>query len=91
MRKLLILYGLEKIVERSAKFFETQTLTPESLKLVYQQRETLLTELRPEALTLVEAFDYDDNILMSAIGSSDGKPYENLIEWAKKFNTLNRK
>jgi hypothetical protein len=28
---------------------------------------------------------------MSAIGSSDGKPYENLIEWAKKFNTLNRK
>jgi len=90
MKKVLILYGIEKIVERSAKFFETQTLTPEALKLVYQQRENLFAELRPEALTLVEAFDYDDNILMSAIGTSDGKPYENLIDWAKRYNTLNR-
>lgn len=28
---------------------------------------------------------------MSAIGSSDGKPYENLIDWAKRYNSLNRK
>lgn len=28
---------------------------------------------------------------MSAIGAENGKPYENLIEWAQKYNTLNRK
>jgi hypothetical protein len=28
---------------------------------------------------------------MTAIGSSNGKPYENLIEWASKYNTINRK
>jgi hypothetical protein len=28
---------------------------------------------------------------MSAIGSSDGKAYDNLIDWAKRFNTINRK
>jgi hypothetical protein len=28
---------------------------------------------------------------MSAVGASNGKPYENLIEWAEKYNTLNRK
>lgn len=47
--------------------------------------------MRPDALTLMEAFDYDDNILMSAIGTSDGKAYENLIGWAKKYNPLNCK
>lgn len=51
----------------------------------------MLQELRPEALSLVEAFGYDDSTLMSAIGASNGKPYENLIEWAEKYNTLNRK
>lgn len=91
LTKLLLLYGIDKINERPAKFFETQTLTPEAISIVYQKRESLFSELRPEALTLVEAFDYDDNVLMSAIGSSDGKPYENLLGWAKKFNTLNRK
>lgn len=40
---------------------------------------------------MVDAFGYTDSILMSAIGASNGKPYENLIEWAQKYNTLNRK
>jgi hypothetical protein len=54
-------------------------LTPELFALLYRKRESLLEELRPDCLGLVEAFGYDDNILMSAIGSSNGKPYENLI------------
>ena len=33
-------------------------------------REQLLTEIRPDALTLVEAFEYSDNTLMSAIGKA---------------------
>lgn len=50
-----------------------------------------MQELRPESLALVDAFGYNDAILMSAIGADNGKPYENLIEWAEKYNTLNRK
>jgi hypothetical protein len=42
-------------------------------------------------LSLVEAFAYNDTILMSAIGAANGKPYENLIEWAEKHNCVNRK
>jgi hypothetical protein len=34
-----------------------------------------MNEIRPEALTLVEAFEYDDNTLSSAIGTADGKAY----------------
>ena len=39
----------------------------------------------------MEAFGFDDNIIQSAIGSSNGKPYENLIHWAKEYNPLNKK
>lgn len=50
-----------------------------------------MNELRPEAFGLMEAFGYDDNILMSAISAKNEKPYENLIEWAEKYNSLNKK
>jgi hypothetical protein len=49
-----------------------------------------LQELRPEALALVEAFGYSDNVLMSAIAHSNERPYENLINWARNYNTVNR-
>jgi len=38
----------------------------------------------------MEAFEYSDNILQSAIAHSNEKPYENLIDWARRFNTVNR-
>lgn len=50
-----------------------------------------MDELRPQSLSLVEAFGYDDNILLSAIGAKDGKPYQTLLDWAKNKNTLNTK
>jgi hypothetical protein len=49
-----------------------------------------LRELRPEALALVEAFEFSDNMLESAIAHSNERPYENLIHWARNFNTVNR-
>ena len=38
----------------------------------------------------MEAFEYSDNTLQSAIGHSNEKPYENLLNWARNYNTLNR-
>lgn len=32
--------------------------------------------IRPQMLNLIEAFELDDNILLSAIGSYDGNVYE---------------
>lgn len=42
LRKLLLLYGIEKIIERAGKFYETATLTPETFTQLYQKREALL-------------------------------------------------
>lgn len=82
VKKLLILYGLDKIIQYTPRFYETSTITPENISLIYQKKEKLLEELRPESLNLVEAFGFNDSLLMSAIAADNGKPYENLIEWA---------
>lgn len=41
-------------------------------------------------LNLIESYELDDNIVMSAIGSYDGNVYERLLEWAKS-SRLNQK
>ena len=50
----------------------------------------LLDDLRPNALALVDAFDFPDRVLCSTIGRSDGMVYEALFEQAKK-STLNKR
>ena len=43
----------------------------------------LMKSLRPECVALVDAFDFTDTILNSALGSSDGNVYEKLYETAR--------
>lgn len=44
----------------------------------------LLSQLRPNAVALVDAFDFHDNRLKSVLGRYDGNVYENLFEWARR-------
>jgi len=55
-----------------------------------QLREKLFEEIRPDALTIAEAFEYSDHSLTSAIGTADGKIYEHLLDWAKNHNDVNK-
>ena len=50
-------------------------ITSSTLKNIESLRERLLSQIRPDALTIVQAFEYDDNTLHSAIGCHDGKAY----------------
>eukprot|EP01061_Rhynchopus_euleeides_P010400 TRINITY_DN19845_c0_g1_i1.p1 TRINITY_DN19845_c0_g1~~TRINITY_DN19845_c0_g1_i1.p1 ORF type:complete len:795 (+),score=371.98 TRINITY_DN19845_c0_g1_i1:51-2435(+) len=43
----------------------------------------VLNELRPEAVTLVDAFDIPDRVLNSALGRYDGNVYEELYKHAR--------
>jgi acyl-CoA oxidase len=49
----------------------------------------LCSELRPDAVALVDAFDIPDRVLNSALGRYDGNVYEHLFASAKKC-TLNQ-
>lgn len=43
----------------------------------------LLTEIRPNAVAFVDAFDYPDEILQSCLGRYDGQVYQALYDYAK--------
>lgn len=45
---------------------------------------TLMTRLRPDAVGLVDAFDFTDKTLRTCIGTYDGNAYERLYEYAKR-------
>lgn len=42
---------------------------------------------RKDAVPLVDAFDFTDQNLNSALGSYDGQVYQRLYEWAQKSPT----
>jgi acyl-CoA oxidase len=62
----------------------------EMMRLVRTAVAQLLDELRPDAVSLVDAFDIPDRVLNSTIGMHDGNVYEALYEAAKKSNLNDR-
>lgn len=44
----------------------------------------LLTKIRPNAVAIVDSFDFSDFELKSVLGRRDGNVYTALLEWAKK-------
>ena len=50
----------------------------------------MIENISPHILKLAEGMEIPDDLLMSVIGKSDGKPYERLLETAKKCSTLNK-
>lgn len=50
----------------------------------------LLAEIRPNAVALVDAFDYPDEVMQSCLGRYDGQVYQALYEYAKS-SPLNEK
>lgn len=53
------------------------------LSQVSQRLKELLAQLRPNAVALVDAFDYCDEMLNSVLGRYDGNVYEHMFEWAR--------
>jgi len=84
LTRLAQLYGLRDIIEQSGDFLEDGYLSPAQLRFSQQKFYSLLGELRPDAVTLVDAFDFPDRLLGSAIGSYNGNAYENIIKFAKE-------
>lgn len=59
-------------------------MTESQITQVNERVKELLTVIRPDAVALVDAFDFQDVTLGSVLGRYDGNVYENLFEWAKK-------
>lgn len=79
---LAILYALDGISKSSGEFMEEGLLSGEDVKRCHQLVVDLLPKIRPNAVSLVDAFEFSDDLLMSVLGRYDGIVYENLLKWA---------
>ena len=69
--------------------FQAGLLNVPQLAQITQRIKALLADIRPNAVALVDSFDYRDETLNSVLGRYDGNVYESMFEWAKK-SPLNR-
>lgn len=59
-------------------------MSAEQVSLAKSQLHSLLSVVRREAVPLVDAFDFADCVLCSALGRYDGDVYNHLYQWAQK-------
>ena len=59
-------------------------MSSDQLEMLRERMLTLLADIRPNAVPLVDAFDFHDHLLSSVLGRYDGNVYENLYKWAKE-------
>lgn len=57
-------------------------MSPAQLDNVNESILRLLAEIRPNAVALVDSFDFTDHVLGSILGRYDGNVYENMYKWA---------
>jgi len=57
-------------------------LSSKQLDIVNEGILNLLAKIRPNAVALVDSFDFTDRHLGSVLGRYDGNVYENLFKWA---------
>uniref|UniRef100_A0A8C6LXR9 Acyl-coenzyme A oxidase n=1 Tax=Nothobranchius furzeri TaxID=105023 RepID=A0A8C6LXR9_NOTFU len=79
---LALLYAMHGIAENSGDFLLVSN-APQVLQISVRIKE-LLSQLRPNAVALVDAFDIHDKKLNSVLGRFDGNVYENMFEWARR-------
>ncbi len=59
-------------------------MSSEQISLARDQLYSLLSTGRKEAVPLVDAFDFPDEVLNSALGRYDGDVYTHLYRWAQR-------
>lgn len=87
LAKLLELTLLQIVSENGGDFIDI--LNGEQLDLVLDRINALLSEIRPDAVALCDAFGFKDSALESTLGRFDGAVYEAIYDEAKK-NPLNQ-
>ncbi|PRP79966.1 hypothetical protein PROFUN_05942 [Planoprotostelium fungivorum] len=88
---LFCLYNIESpFAPCSSEFVEDSYFSPAQIRMARDNVHHLLSELRPDAVPLVDAWNFSDAALESALGRRDGNVYETLYNWASQ-TPLNQK
>ncbi|KAG2177304.1 hypothetical protein INT43_007961 [Umbelopsis isabellina] len=90
LKTMAMLFATHTIEQELADFLVSGYLTPEQASYVKEITLELLEKVRPDAVSLVDAFGLPDYYLHSALGRYDGKVYESMTEMAEN-EPLNHK
>ncbi|KAG8430228.1 hypothetical protein GDO86_018209, partial [Hymenochirus boettgeri] len=80
LKSLCDLHAQHGIFTHAGDFLLDGHLSAKQLDMVTTSYLGLLAVIRKDAVSLVDAFDYADEQLMSALGSYDGNVYHNLLQ-----------
>lgn len=73
-----------KICKNNSLFpFQDGYFNQDQVSILDRKVLGLLEDIRPNAVALVDAFDYPDHLLQSCLGRYDGQVYEALYEYSK--------
>lgn len=90
LHKLFRLYALNTLEQEASEFYSSSAVTVRQIQLARTKSVmTLLEEIRPHALRLVDAWAFPDWQLDSSLGRKDGKVYEDMFYRASELNPLN--
>ncbi|XP_028787730.1 peroxisomal acyl-coenzyme A oxidase 1 [Neltuma alba] len=81
---LCSIYALFLVHKHLGDFLSTGCITSKQGSLANEQLRSLYSQVRPNAIALVDAFNYTDHYLSSALGRYDGNVYPTLYEEAWK-------
>ncbi|KAI9076528.1 hypothetical protein K1719_041514 [Acacia pycnantha] len=81
---LCSIYALFLVHKHLGDFLSTGCITAKQGSLANEQLRSLYSQVRPNAIALVDAFNYTDHYLGSALGRYDGNVYPTLYEEAWK-------
>ncbi|KAK3088150.1 hypothetical protein FSP39_015398 [Pinctada imbricata] len=84
------LYAVNGVITHLGEFIQDGYLNNQQVQYIQKSLLDLLAEIRPNAVALVDAFDYPDAILQSCLGRYDGQVYQALYDFAKS-SPLNEK
>ncbi|KAJ4831601.1 Peroxisomal acyl-coenzyme A oxidase 1 [Turnera subulata] len=81
---LCYIYALHILHKHLGDFLSTACITPKQASLANDQLRSLYSKVRPNAIALVDSFNYTDHFLGSILGRYDGNVYPKLYEEAWK-------
>ena len=88
LKKLFYLFALHKVESRALEFLSTGATDLHQVEIVqHEMIPRLLEEIRPHAVSLVDAWKFPDWQLDSSLGRYDGKVYEDLFRRAITGNS----
>jgi hypothetical protein len=90
--KLVLMFAVDQLLTMSSHAFEAKAVTAEFLGHARDLFEDLLDEMHEDALVLAEGFQWPESYLEDkhVLARADGKIYENLMGYAKKYGMLNQ-